>query len=79
MRQIFQRLLAPLLLMTALPTSVSQADGIRLVGPTGEVQSSPSFSEQVERANAPCQAATNLPHFTVQRQRTKRSGLWPAN
>ncbi|KGK08881.1 FimV/HubP family polar landmark protein [Vibrio navarrensis] len=53
MRQIFQRLLAPLLLMTALPTSVSQADGIRLVGPTGEVQSSPSFSEQVERANAP--------------------------
>ncbi|MBE4589304.1 FimV/HubP family polar landmark protein [Vibrio navarrensis] len=53
MRQIFQRLLAPLLLMTALPTSVSQADGIRLVGPSGEVQSSPSFSEQVERANAP--------------------------
>ncbi|EPF7652056.1 FimV/HubP family polar landmark protein [Vibrio vulnificus] len=53
MRQIFKRLLAPLLLMTALPTSVSQADGIRLVGPTGEVQSSPSFSEQVERANSP--------------------------
>ncbi|HAS8424983.1 TPA: AAA family ATPase [Vibrio vulnificus] len=52
MRQIFKRLLAPLLLMTALPTSVSQADGIRLVGPTGEVQSSPSFSEQVERANS---------------------------
>ncbi|MCA3910857.1 FimV/HubP family polar landmark protein [Vibrio vulnificus] len=53
MRQIFKRLLAPLLLMTALPTSVSQADGIRLIGPTGEVQSSPSFSEQVERANSP--------------------------
>ncbi|EHI9239166.1 AAA family ATPase [Vibrio vulnificus] len=53
MRQIFKRLLAPLLLMTTLPTSVSQADGIRLVGPTGEVQSSPSFSEQVERANSP--------------------------
>ncbi|ELL0559270.1 AAA family ATPase [Vibrio vulnificus] len=53
MRQIFKRLLAPLLLMTALPTSVSQADGIRLVGPTGEVQSSPSFSEQVDRANSP--------------------------
>ncbi|MBE3668169.1 hypothetical protein BOO25_04285 [Vibrio navarrensis] len=63
MRQIFQRLLAPLLLMTALPTSVSQADGIRLVGPTGEVQSSPSFSEQVERANAPLPSSSQPSTF----------------
>ncbi|WP_438469419.1 FimV/HubP family polar landmark protein [Vibrio vulnificus] len=63
MRQIFKRLLAPLLLMTALPTSVSQADGIRLVGPTGEVQSSPSFSEQVERANSPLPASDEPSRF----------------
>ncbi|EHH2476208.1 AAA family ATPase [Vibrio vulnificus] len=63
MRQIFKRLLAPLLLMTALPTSVSQADGIRLVGPTGEVQSSPSFSEQVERANSPLPVSNEPSRF----------------
>ncbi|WP_391857891.1 FimV/HubP family polar landmark protein [Vibrio cidicii] len=74
MRQIFQRLLAPLLLMTALPTSVSQADGIRLVGPTGEVQSSPSFSEQVERANAPL-PSSNQPS-TFYGPTTENETLW---
>ncbi|MBG0755794.1 FimV/HubP family polar landmark protein [Vibrio cidicii] len=74
MRQIFQRLLAPLLLMTALPTSVSQADGIRLVGPTGEVQSSPSFSDQVERANAPL-PSSNQPS-TFYGPTTENETLW---
>lgn len=63
MRQFFKRLLAPLLLMTALSTSVSLADGIRLVGPSGEVQSSPSFSEQVERANSPLPLADEPSRF----------------
>ncbi|EVU06457.1 fimV protein [Vibrio parahaemolyticus VP2007-007] len=39
------------MLMSATQTSsVVQAEGIRLVGPSGEVQSSPSYAEEIERA-----------------------------
>ncbi|WP_455293256.1 FimV/HubP family polar landmark protein [Vibrio parahaemolyticus] len=51
MRQNYKRLLAALVLMSATQTSsVVQAEGIRLVGPSGEVQSSPSYAEETERA-----------------------------
>ncbi|MCS0029105.1 AAA family ATPase [Vibrio alginolyticus] len=51
MRQNYKRLLAALVLMSATQTSsVVQAEGIRLVGPSGEVQSSPSYAEDIERA-----------------------------
>ena len=51
MRQNYKRLLAALVLMSATQTSsVVQAEGIRLVGPSGEVQSSPSYAEDMERA-----------------------------
>ncbi len=51
MRQNYKRLLAALVLMIATQTSsVVQAEGIRLVGPSGEVQSSPSYAEDIERA-----------------------------
>ncbi|NOI70744.1 FimV/HubP family polar landmark protein [Vibrio owensii] len=51
MRQNYKRLLAALLLMSATQTSsVVQAEGIRLVGPSGEVQASPSYAEEIERA-----------------------------
>ncbi|MGY5734318.1 FimV/HubP family polar landmark protein [Vibrio antiquarius] len=51
MRQNYKRLLATLVLMSATQTSsVVQAEGIRLVGPSGEVQSSPSYAEDIERA-----------------------------
>ncbi|MCE9844845.1 FimV/HubP family polar landmark protein [Vibrio antiquarius] len=51
MRQNYKRFLAALVLMSATQTSsVVQAEGIRLVGPSGEVQSSPSYAEDIERA-----------------------------
>ncbi|EHH1262454.1 AAA family ATPase [Vibrio parahaemolyticus] len=51
MRQNYKRLLTALVLMSATQTSsVVQAEGIRLVGPSGEVQSSPSYAEEIERA-----------------------------
>ncbi|NVC93587.1 AAA family ATPase [Vibrio natriegens] len=51
MRQIYKRLLTTLVLISATQTSsVVQAEGIRLVGPSGEVQSSPSYTEEIERA-----------------------------
>ncbi|BDR12803.1 FimV/HubP family polar landmark protein [Vibrio sp. STUT-A11] len=51
MRQIYKRLLTTLVLISATQTSsVVQAEGIRLVGPSGEVQSSPSYAEEIERA-----------------------------
>ncbi|BCB42889.1 ATPase AAA [Vibrio alginolyticus] len=51
MRPNYKRLLAALVLMSATQTSsVVQAEGIRLVGPSGEVQSSPSYAEDIERA-----------------------------
>ncbi|MGR5235449.1 FimV/HubP family polar landmark protein [Vibrio alfacsensis] len=51
MRQNYKCLLAALVLMSATQTSsVVQAEGIRLVGPSGEVQSSPSYAEEIERA-----------------------------
>ncbi|MFH4499211.1 FimV/HubP family polar landmark protein [Vibrio diabolicus] len=51
MRQNYKRLLAALVLMSATQTSsVVQAEGIRLVGPSGEVQSFPSYAEDIERA-----------------------------
>ncbi|MGY0613965.1 FimV/HubP family polar landmark protein [Vibrio sp. FJH11] len=51
MRQIYKRLLTTLVLMSATQiSSVVQAEGIRLVGPSGEVQSSPRYAEEIERA-----------------------------
>ncbi|WP_322802915.1 FimV/HubP family polar landmark protein [Vibrio alfacsensis] len=51
MRQNYKRLLATLVLISATQTSsVVQAEGIRLVGPSGEVQTSPSYAEEIERA-----------------------------
>ncbi|WP_404970051.1 FimV/HubP family polar landmark protein [Vibrio campbellii] len=51
MRQNYKRLLAALVLMSATQTSSAvQAEGIRLVGPSGEVQASPSYAEEIERA-----------------------------
>jgi pilus assembly protein FimV len=51
MRQIYKRLLTTLVLMSATQTSsVVQAEGIRLVGPSGEVQSSPRYAEEIEKA-----------------------------
>ncbi|CAE6908451.1 COG3170 Tfp pilus assembly protein FimV [Vibrio sp. B1FLJ16] len=51
MRQIYKRLLTTLVLISATQTSsVVQAEGIRLVGPSGEVQSSPRYAEEMERA-----------------------------
>ncbi|YCO04553.1 FimV/HubP family polar landmark protein [Vibrio sp. VNB-15] len=51
MRQNYKRLLAAFVLMSATQTSsVVQAEGIRLVGPSGEVQASPSYAEEIERA-----------------------------
>ena len=51
MRQIYKRLLTTLVLISATQTSsVVQAEGIRLVGPSGEVQSSPRYAEEIERA-----------------------------
>ncbi len=53
MRQIYKRLLTTLVLISATQTSsVVQAEGIRLVGPSGEVQSSPRYAEEIERAPA---------------------------
>ncbi len=46
MRQIYKRLLTTLVLISATQTSsVVQAEGIRLVGPSGEVQPSPRYTE----------------------------------
>jgi pilus assembly protein FimV len=51
MHQNYKRLLAALMLMGATQTSsVVQAEAIRLVGPSGEVQAAPSYAEQIERA-----------------------------
>ncbi|EDP59214.1 FimV/HubP family polar landmark protein [Vibrio sp. AND4] len=51
MLQNYKRLLAALVLMSATQTSsVVRAEGIRLVGPSGEVQASPSYAEEIERA-----------------------------
>ncbi|RIZ56880.1 FimV/HubP family polar landmark protein [Vibrio sp. PID23_8] len=51
MRQNYKCLLAALVLMSTTQTSsVVQAEGIRLVGPSGEVQASPSYAGEIERA-----------------------------
>ncbi|AUI86627.1 hypothetical protein BS333_09660 [Vibrio azureus] len=52
MHQNYKRLLTSLLLIGATQiSSMVQAEGIRLIGPSGEVRSSPSFTE-VERASS---------------------------
>ncbi|WP_017052449.1 FimV/HubP family polar landmark protein, partial [Vibrio genomosp. F6] len=53
MRQIYKRLLTSLTLIAATQVSNVHADSIRLLGPNGEVQTSPQYSEQVQRAQAP--------------------------
>ncbi len=53
MRQIYKRLLTTLVLISATQTSsVVQAEGIRLVGPSGEVQSAPRYAEKIVKASA---------------------------
>ncbi|WP_422822780.1 FimV/HubP family polar landmark protein [Vibrio anguillarum] len=47
MRQIFQRLLLPIAMVAVTQTSIVSAESIRLVGPNGEIQSSPQFSENL--------------------------------
>ncbi|EKO3917175.1 AAA family ATPase [Vibrio fluvialis] len=49
MRQFFQRLLLPLAVAAVTQTSIVSAEGIRLIGPSGEVQSSPQFSSEIVR------------------------------
>ncbi|CAM2743964.1 hypothetical protein VIMY103929_00825 [Vibrio mytili] len=61
MHQIYKRLLTTLVLISATQTSpVVQAEAIRLVGPSGEVQSSPRYSEEIERA-LPAPPVNNQP------------------
>ena len=50
MRQIFKRLLMPIALVAATQISIVRADTIRVVGPNGQIQTSPTFSEPVQRA-----------------------------
>ncbi len=49
MRQFFKRLLLPIALVAVTQTSIVSAESIRLIGPSGEVQSSPQFSSDIVR------------------------------
>ncbi|PNQ64742.1 AAA family ATPase, partial [Vibrio agarivorans] len=52
MHQNYKRLLTPFLLMGATQiSSVVQAEGIRLIGPSGEVRTSPSFAVDTGRSS----------------------------
>ena len=44
MRQFFKRLLLPIAVAAVTQTSFVSAESIRLIGPTGEVQSAPQYS-----------------------------------
>ncbi|MGO1295950.1 MAG: FimV/HubP family polar landmark protein, partial [Vibrio sp.] len=52
MRQLLKRLLLPLAIAAVTQISFVRAEGIRLIGPSGQVQSSPQFSTNVERNSA---------------------------
>ncbi|MDH6002322.1 hypothetical protein L8R95_13160 [Vibrio aestuarianus] len=47
MRQIIQRLLLPIAIVAVTQISIVSAESIRLIGPNGEIQSSPQFSENL--------------------------------
>ncbi|EJL6881596.1 aspartate-semialdehyde dehydrogenase [Vibrio cholerae] len=52
MRRFFQRLLLPVAVMVVTQTSFVSAESIRLVGPDGQVQPSPQYSENIVRNSA---------------------------
>ncbi|TQP14338.1 hypothetical protein FLL96_08685 [Vibrio cholerae] len=56
MRRFFQRLLLPVAVMVVTQTSFVSAESIRLVGPDGQVQPTPQYSENIVR-----NAANNEP------------------
>ena len=49
MRPFFKRLLLPLAMAAMTQTFYVSAQGIRLIGPNGEVQSAPQFSQPLTR------------------------------
>ncbi|MGY2572632.1 FimV/HubP family polar landmark protein, partial [Vibrio sp. C8] len=49
MRQFFKRLLLPIAVAAVTQTSFVSAESIRLIGPTGEVQSAPQYSSDIVR------------------------------
>lgn len=70
MRRFFQRLLLPVAVMVVTQTSFVSAESIRLVGPNGQVQPTPQYSDNIAR-----NAANNEPgKFFVRRLRTKPCG-----
>ncbi|MGI2881066.1 FimV/HubP family polar landmark protein [Vibrio furnissii] len=74
MRQFFKRLLLPLAVAAVSQTSIVHAEGIRLIGPGGEVQSSPQFSSEVVR-NTPTPSANSEPS-TFFGPTTEQDTLW---
>ncbi|ELU8556953.1 aspartate-semialdehyde dehydrogenase [Vibrio cholerae] len=52
MRRFFQRLLLPVAVMVVTQTSFVSAESIRLVGPDGQVQPTPQYSENIVRNSA---------------------------
>ena len=60
MRQFFKRLLLPVAVAAVTQTSVVSAEGIRLLGPSGQVQSAPQYNSEVVR-NTQAVAAENQP------------------
>ncbi|UHJ61036.1 FimV/HubP family polar landmark protein [Vibrio furnissii] len=74
MRQFFKRLLLPLAVAAVSQTSIVHAEGIRLIGPGGEVQSSPQFSSEVVR-NTPTSSANSEPS-TFFGPTTEQDTLW---
>ncbi|WP_165310620.1 FimV/HubP family polar landmark protein [Vibrio ziniensis] len=60
MRQFFKRLLLPIAVAAVTQTSFVSAESIRLIGPTGEVQSAPQYSSDIvrNRATTPTEPST---------------------
>ena len=52
MFQIFKQWLIPFAVIIATQISVVRADSIRVVGPNGQIQSAPTFSEPLQRAQS---------------------------
>ncbi|EPS3420685.1 FimV/HubP family polar landmark protein [Vibrio fluvialis] len=73
MRQFFQRLLLPLAVAAVTQTSIVSAEGIRLIGPSGEVQSSPQFSSGIVRNAA---SSANSEPSTFFGPTTEQDTLW---
>ncbi|ENM6579002.1 AAA family ATPase [Vibrio fluvialis] len=73
MRQFFQRLLLPLAVAAVTQTSIVSAEGIRLIGPSGEVQSSPQFSREIVRNAA---SSANSEPSTFFGPTTEQDTLW---